>query len=180
MAWGGLLVLLLGLVATTVLVVALPGGGDREAGGLPVAATDPPPGDDVAGRTTAAQDDPRSVLRSWDRRRSRAWATADPAALADLYTPRSVAGARDLAMLERWRDRGLRVTGLDTQVLDLQALEREPRRLVLRVEDRVSSAVARGVGGAVLLPADDTQTRTVTLVRTDRVWRVAAVGDEQT
>lgn len=180
-AWGGLLVLLLGLVVVTVLAVVPTGGGGRSAGGRPAAtsAPDPPtrggPGDGVTALPTAAESDPRSVLRSWDRERSRAWATADVDALRALYAPRSRAGERDAAMLRRWRARGLRVTGLDTQVLDLRAVERGPRRLVLRVEDRVSAAVARGEGGAVLLPADTAQRRTVTLVRLGRAWRVSTV-----
>lgn len=183
-AWGGLLALLLGLVTATVLAVVLTGGDGRSAGGRPAVTSAPDrptgvdpradPGDDAA-LPTAAESDPRSVLRAWDRRRSRAWATADVPALRELYAPRSQAGERDQAMLRRWQARGLRVTGLDTQVLDLRVLERGPRRLVLRVEDRVSAAVARGDGGAVLLPADVAQWRTVTLLRSGRSWQVSSV-----
>ena len=51
------------------------------------------------------------VLRAWDARRSRAYAHADGAALADLYVAGSRTGAADRAVLRGYRDRGLRVTG---------------------------------------------------------------------
>ena len=60
--------------------------------------------------------DALALLREWDHRRSRAWAEGDPGALADLYTPGSRTGRRDRDMLAAYASRGLRVTGLLTQV----------------------------------------------------------------
>ena len=50
-------------------------------------------------------------------RRSRAYARGDGAALADLYVAGSRTGAADRAVLRGYRERGLRVTGMRTQVL---------------------------------------------------------------
>src|SRR5690349_3115068 len=44
-----------------------------------------------------------TVLRDWDRGRAAAWRTGDADALRRLYTAGSEAGARDVAMLRRWR-----------------------------------------------------------------------------
>lgn len=115
---------------------------------------------------------PRDVLRAWDAARAAAWTSGDPAALARLYTPGSVAGRRDVAMLRAWLDRRVVVSSLTTQVLRLQVLVDEPSRLVLVVTDRVAVVQA-----ASRLPQDRPTTRRLELVRPagDR-WRVASVS----
>ena len=114
------------------------------------------------------------VLRAWDARRSRAYARADGAALADLYVAGSRTGAADRAVLRGYRDRGLRVTGMRTQVLAARVLRESGRRLVLLVTDVLVDAVAddRG-GGRWALPHDRPSTRRVVLVHEDGAWRVA-------
>ena len=82
------------------------------------------------------------VLRAWDARRSRAYAHADGAALADLYVAGSRTGAADRAVLRGYRERGLRVTGMRTQVLAARVLRESGRRLVLLVTDVLVDAVA--------------------------------------
>lgn len=122
--------------------------------------------------------DPAAVLAAWDARRARAWARGDVAGLAALYAEGSRAGRADVRLLRRYRDRGLRVEGLSTQVLALDVLQRSPRRLVLVVTDRVVGGVA--VGGAVLvaLPRDRASTRRVKLIRAPgSSWQVVEVDD---
>jgi hypothetical protein len=108
----------------------------------------------------------REVLRAWDADRARAWVAGDPAGLGRLYTTRSVAGRRDVAMLRAWSERDARLTGLTTQVLRLQVLVEREHRLVLVVTDRVS-AVAGDQAGVLSLPSDRPSIRRITLVRTD-------------
>ncbi|MFB9313896.1 nuclear transport factor 2 family protein [Nocardioides plantarum] len=120
----------------------------------------------------------REVLRRWDADRERAWRRADPAALARLYTPGSVAGARDIAMLRAWTHRGARVTELTTQVLRLQVLSDRGRRLVLVVTDRVAQVGVAGVASVGGLPRDRPSTRRIVLVRTAGRWRVASVSPQ--
>ena len=116
-----------------------------------------------------------AALRAWDAGRARAWASGDVAALRSLYTASSAAGERDAAMLARWQDRGLRVEGMETQVLAARVVDHSRGRLVLEVTDRLARAVAVGPGRRVVLPSDGATTRRVTLHLVDGVWRVASV-----
>jgi hypothetical protein len=114
------------------------------------------------------------VLRAWDARRSRAYAHADGAALVDLYVAGSRTGAADRAVLRGYRARGLRVTGMRTQVLAARVLRESGRRLVLLVTDVLVDAVADDRGrGRWALPHDRPSTRRVMLVHEDGTWRVA-------
>ena len=116
-----------------------------------------------------------AALRSWDAGRARAWASGDVDALRSLFTAGSAAGLSDVAMLRRWRERGLRVEGMETQVLAARVAGRSRDRLVLVVTDRLASAVAVGPGRRVGLPSDGVTTRRVTLRLVDGAWRVASV-----
>jgi len=116
-----------------------------------------------------------AVLAAWDAERAEAWASGDVRRLRALYSPRSVAGEHDVAMLRRWLDRGLTVGGLRTQVLSLREVSRTPDRWVLTVTDRVLGAVAVGEHGAVALPSDEATTRSVTLGRRGGRWVVESV-----
>lgn len=118
---------------------------------------------------------PRDTLRRWDVRRAEAWASGDAVALRSLYTRRSVAGDRDVAMLQQYADRGLRVR-LYTQVLAADVVTDTDSRVVLVVTDRLASAVAVGRDRRVVLPTDEPSTRRITLTRVGTgEWRVAAV-----
>jgi hypothetical protein len=113
------------------------------------------------------------VLRAWDVRRARAYARADEAALGDLYVPGSRTGAADRAVLLGYRERGLRVAGMRTQVLAARVLKDSPRRIALLVTDTLVRAVAEhGREQRWTLPSDRASTRRVVLVNHDGTWRV--------
>jgi hypothetical protein len=116
-----------------------------------------------------------AVLRAWDRDRAAAWSHADPAALARLYLRRSRTGTRDAAHLRRWRDRGLRVTGLHQQVAAVRVDRASPGRIALTVTDRTVDAVAVGHGRRTALPASAWATHRITLRAVHGRWRVAEV-----
>ena len=118
-----------------------------------------------------------AVLAAWDARRARAWAQADVVTLRRLYAAGSSAGESDVSLLRRYARRGLRVTGLQTQVLDLDVLAAGPRRLDVVVTDRVVGGEAVGDGHAVALPRDRPSTRRVVLVRAAGSWVVTHVED---
>ena len=125
-------------------------------------------------RGAAAEPYAVRVLRAWDARRSRAYARADGAALADLYVAGSRTGAADRAVLRGYRERGLRVTGMRTQVLAARVLRESGRRIVLLVTDVLVDAVAGDGGrGRWALPHDRPSTRRVVLVHERGAWRVA-------
>ena len=89
-------------------------------------------GDDAVRRDAPAGGQSREphalqVLRVWDAARSRAFARGDGAALADLYVAGSRTGAADRAVLLGYRERGLRVTGMRTQVLSATRAARDRR-----------------------------------------------------
>lgn len=118
----------------------------------------------------------REVLRRWDAARAEAWTSGDTAGLAALYTPGSVAGRRDVAMLRAWAERGARVTALDTQVLRLRVVLARPTRLELLVTDRVALVRAAGT----TLPHDRPTTRRIVLARSPVAgWRVESVSRER-
>ncbi len=121
------------------------------------------------------------ILRDWDRARELAWAHADTAGLRELYVAGSRAAERDVAMLTRWEDRGLRVRHLRMRTARLEVLASGPESWRLRVSDRVVGAYAvraeagRGPVRRALLPRDRTTTRVLDLRRVDGRWLVAAV-----
>jgi hypothetical protein len=115
-----------------------------------------------------------AVLAAWDADRASAWAAGDVRRLRALYAPGSVAGQRDVAMLRRWLDRGLAVTDLQTQVLALREVSRQPDRWVLAVTDRVVGGVASGAT-TLRLPTDAATTRLITLRLVAGRWLVSAV-----
>ena len=122
----------------------------------------------------AAEVEALKVLQSWDTRRAAAWASGDVRALQALYQPRSTAGERDVAMLQKWVRRGLTVRGLTTQVLSLEVRSQSADRLVVEVTDRIASATARGPGVRQALPQDRPSARVITLVQ-DGGWLVQSV-----
>ena len=115
------------------------------------------------------------VLRGWDLARSQAFGEGDVAALRRLYVEGSAAGTSDARLLQAYLRRGLRVEGMRMQLLALEVLRQEPRRLLLLVTDRLVGAVAVGQGTRTPLPQDQASTRVVDLRREDGTWRVASV-----
>jgi len=142
------------------------------------AATGPAPAEPVRISAARAATAPRpvEVVRAWDARRAEAWARGDPGLLATLYTPGSVAGRRDRAMLLAWRSRGLVVSELRTQLLAVREVSRSRSTWTLRVTDRLAAGVAVGPGVRRPLPVDAASTRTVVLRRLEGQWLVASVS----
>jgi hypothetical protein len=116
-----------------------------------------------------------AILHAWDHDRARAWATGDPATLRGLYTVASATGRADRAMLRSWRERGLRVEGMRTQLLAVDVRRWSDGDLVVVVTDRLAGGVAVGAGARVPLPRDEPSTRRVVLRRVAGEWRVRSV-----
>ncbi|MCL2541310.1 MAG: hypothetical protein FWE71_02485 [Nocardioidaceae bacterium] len=116
-----------------------------------------------------------AVLRDWDRARASAWAHGDRAALRRLYAAGSTAGRHDVAMLDRWTRRGLRVRGMSMQVLGVRLRARTRHRVVLVVTDRLVGAYAVTRGRRVALPRDNASTRRLEFRRVDGRWLMASV-----
>jgi hypothetical protein len=142
-----------------------------------------------------------AVLHDWDIRRADAYAEGSAERLRDLYVPGSAAGAADVRLLERYRSRGLRITGLRMQVLGLAVTVRTADRWTVRVTDRLAGGAAVRASGRASrptskpasqlasaaasqrlpLPRDAVTARVLTLLRGgDSRWRMSAVTDPAT
>lgn len=159
-----------GLVVAVACAVPSPSGRVADEPPPPGAAASVPETVETVEAVEAA-----GVLRAWDARRARAWATGDLRALSGLYTPASRTGRRDRAALASYVDRGLRVTGVRMQLLSVNLARRRDDRAVLRVTDRMTRAVALGEGRVVPLPRDGPSTWRVSMRRVAGEWRVAEV-----
>ena len=146
-------------VALTAVLVALGGR----------AAQDPPQPE------RSPEPAPSAVLAAWDADRVQAWAAGDVGRLASLYTEDSATGTRDVAMLARYVDRGLRVEGLRMQRLSVTPVAETPGRWVLRVADRVAGGSVVGDRWRVSLPRDRPSVHTIVLRLVDGSWRVDTV-----
>lgn len=120
------------------------------------------------------------LLHAWDQARAQAYADGDVAALQALYDDGSKACAADVALLRAYRARGVTVQGLTRQTSAVRVVAASPHRLVVRLTDRLASAVAVGPGWRRALPQSGFKTRDLVLVRTDEVWRVRSVVDRTT
>ncbi len=128
-------------------------------------------------RAVAGDPDVR-VLHAWDEQRAAAYASGSVKRLRDLYVPGSTAGAADLRVLHGYRERGLRVTHMHTQVLSLSVLDRRPGWRLLGVTDRLVGAVAVRAGRRVALPQDQATSHQIAMMRgADGRWRVSEVTD---
>ncbi len=117
------------------------------------------------------------VLRSWDRRRARAWAAGDALALRALYLPGSRTGRRDVAMLAAYRGVGCGSPRCDDRCSPLRVRSRDAGTLSLVVTDRLAEARVTG-GTRAVLPRSRPATRRIVLRRTSSGWCVAEVyGD---
>ena len=154
-------------VVATLVVTLVPPRGVRPA--LPARP---------AAASSSVRPGPAAILAGWDERRAAAWADGDAVALATLYAAGSRTGAADVRLLRHYRARGLTVTGLTTQVLALDVVDRAPSRLVLVVTDRVVGGRAVGRGTPIALPADRASTRRIVLTREDGRWVVVEAKDQ--
>lgn len=177
--------------AAAVCLVALAGCGPSEPSvgsverpaGSPATVGDGPserrsPAVGGAAVSTRASLPASDVLRAWDRSRAGAFASGDVPALRRLYVEGSAAGVADVALLRAYLRRGVRVEGMGMQLLAVDVLSSGPRRLRLRVTDRVTGAVAVGNGLRTQLPADRASTRVVVLRREPgrARWRMVSVS----
>lgn len=163
------------VVATLVVTVGRPGKSPTGPPGPAAARSSEARPSEVQGADRASAS---AILAAWDARRSAAWATGDVEALAGLYAAGSRTGESDMRLLGHYRDRGLTVEGLTTQLLAVAVVRREPRRLVLDVTDRVVAGQAVGGTRPVALPTDRASARRVVLVRPGRTWVVAEARDQ--
>lgn len=116
-----------------------------------------------------------ALLHRWDLHRARAWAAAEPDALARLYVRGSSTGARDTRELRRWVRRGLRVVGLHQQVAAVRVSDRAPGRIVVVVTERTVDGIAVGARRRTAVPASPWATHRISFRASGHRWRVVEV-----
>lgn len=168
------------LAAVAVTMAAVTGmawasaGDDPVAGGVGVDRSADRSGAPSRSVAKAATPDWAATMSALDARRSSAFATGDPAALARVYAPAAPALRRDGALLDRLVEAGLRARGLRLRAVEINEVSRAARRVVLRVEDVMPPyRLVDGSGAVVERRAGRERARwIVTLVRVGERWRV--------
>ncbi len=120
--------------------------------------------------------DPLAVLHEWDRDREAAYLAADPTKLAALYVSGSSAAAADLAIMDTYRERGLRVQRISQQFFSVQVLAVQPARIKLRTVERFAGGLVLGEGRCQQLAPTFPVRREVALVHDGNRWRVESVS----
>lgn len=163
----------------------------------PARESDPAPSPAVAGSGIAAADRPGATAssvvapqrvhlvptRHWqrllvrlDRWRTAAWRRGDVELLRHVYTASSPGLTAERRMLDRYRERGLRVTGVRLTFGRVVVLDRAPRRVVLDVIDQLGTMRAVSTEGpAGFLPRDKPSHHRIRLRRTATGWLIASI-----
>ncbi len=117
------------------------------------------------------------VLTRLDRWRTDAWRQGDRALLRHVYTATSVPLAAERRMLDRYRERSLRVRGVRLHFAQVTLVERGPRRVVLDVVDQLGAMRAVSTHGpTVSLPRDQPTRHRIELHHKPAGWLIASIG----
>lgn len=113
-------------------------------------------------------------LVTLDRVRATAFATANPALLAQVYVDGSPLREVDARTIADYRSRGGRVAGAQLLIARCRQIERTASVIRLEVDELLGPAVVRwDDGGSTLLPRDRTTRRQITLRRSADGWRIS-------
>ncbi len=115
------------------------------------------------------------VLHRLDRRRARAYASADLRVLREVYLAGSAVLRRDRAVLRAYAKREIRLTGVRFELFAVRTRTTSPGSVLLRVVDRLNRPTAHTETGVVTLPQDRATRWSIRLDRTRVGWRIAAV-----
>ena len=122
----------------------------------------------------AADDQWAARLAELDHARGRAFSSADPTLLREVYAPGSRARRADAATIDAYAARGGRVVGAELMILRCRVVSSSPARVRLEVVDQLAAArVEWDDGPTTRLPRDLPSRREVALVRTGQGWRIA-------
>lgn len=113
--------------------------------------------------------DPCRVVAALDVLRAAAWRADDREALDQVYG--AGAGAADVALLDDYGKRGLRVRTLSVRRESCRAVTERSAEVVERLGDVV---VEQPDGSVLTLPADDWDRRRIEVRQVDGRWRLVA------
>lgn len=166
------------VVAVSVTVVVWRVDSERGAASAQT-GTPPPSAEDEQrkGRAAVDENDPVSLLRTWDAERAAAWRTGDVEALQALYVAGAAAGEEDVRRLAQWSERGWGVDGAAPQLVSVREVRGGSRERVLDVVDRLVGATAVRGEERVRLPDTQARGRRITVRMHEGRWLVAQVDD---
>jgi hypothetical protein len=114
------------------------------------------------------------VLARLDRLRSRAFQRLRPALLQRVYLSGSALLRRERAVLDDYRDRGVRLLGVRLRSTELRVVSFGRNRVTVRVVERLGPTRALVGSRRVRLPVDAPTSRVLRLMRGGAGWRIAA------
>lgn len=124
----------------------------------------------------ATEVDPLEVLHKWDQERQDAYVAADASKLTDLYADGSSAAKADVAVLEAYRERGLRVRQIQQQFFSAKVLGADPTHIRIRTVERFAGGLAMGEGRCQRIRPTFPQVRVISMVHDGTRWRVESVN----
>ncbi|MEU4396700.1 hypothetical protein [Kribbella sp. NPDC023855] len=111
-----------------------------------------------------------------DAKRSRAFATLDPAQLDAVYVRGSAPWSADRALLASYRQQQIRIESLRQQIKAVTVETPGRTTVVLRIVDRLVSGVAVTPSGhRTKFPPGQPTARRLTLTTTAGNWRITAI-----
>ncbi len=152
------------------------------------AARTPRPGalpDPAPGPAAPVMAGPAAEVGAWtdrllalDDARARAFSTADPAALEQVWVPGSAGLAADRAAVEQLRAAGRRALGLRHELREVTILTADPTAARVRTVDVLAEHEVVDASGAVVrqVALRGSTAWTVELTRTPTGWRLASVS----
>lgn len=163
------------LVAAIVVVAPVSGCSHAEAptASPPPTATTRPAQVDATPQRRALR-----VLREWDAARATALARGDRGGLVRLYPPGSGLARADVRLLRRYERRGLRLTTVRHQVVDVDVTVSRPRHVQLTVVDRLAVVgVADSIGQERRLAASQLSRHELRFERHGGGWRLSSARE---
>lgn len=157
---------------------SLPASSAPPASSVPPARSAPPAGSVPPASSAPTTADWSAVLDGLDASRATAFATADAAALRQVYAPGSQALLSDEAAVRSLSARHGHATGVRHHVLAVRAIRSAASAAVLRVDDEMSAYDVLDQSGRVVerTPARGRRSMTVRLVRTAGGWRILSLS----
>lgn len=114
------------------------------------------------------------VLDRLDRLRSRAFESLSPGLLRKVYLSGSAVLRHERAVLEGYRDRGVRLLGVRLLRTQLRVVSVVRGQVTVRVVERLGTTKVVVGSRRVRLPVDAPTSRVLHLVRGETGWRIAA------